>query len=467
MFILVITHSLVFLIILYKQYPSCKSGLLVDHPGIRAEHADEQLFQWQHACGSHFGRFWAKILSSELMQCHGHIEFAVVQDVLTDSGIFTQCASETSVLIWSDSQRDETLIIEMKPWQVINRLPSAKIICRKACLARLVDLARAHHRELYEGYFPKTFIIPFSRSDFLEHFRANPKMFLYKPDTGSLGRGIKIILPHSNPTRIPQALGVVQEMIPSYLINNTKFDFRVYALVSSVWPLRIHVYRDGVVSFCSEDASGTSGYSLLTNITRNKEKGKQDFTKISDILPILEKDGVDLKKLWVEIDEGIVLTIIASIRHLKRSMHLFAKPCGYCRCFQIFGFDILLDKDAHPWVLEVNYQPLMNYRSGAERRMMTGIVRNAFNIACPIVPIQEVLNIRKGWDEDEWTQFISQRPDILAQVNQLRKIAEADGNFRLVWPPSNPAEKEHWKELSEKVSSLPIEIVPGYMTAPA
>jgi hypothetical protein len=405
------------------------------------------------------------------MQCHGDIEFPAVQDALTNSGIYTQCASETSVLIWSDSHGDEKLIPEMKPWQVINRLPSANVICRKAPLARLVDFARAHHRELYDRYFPRTFIIPLSTKDFLEYFKANPKMFLYKPNMGSLGLGIKIIRGHSDLTRIPQALGVVQEVIPSYLINNTKFDFRVYALVASVCPLRIYVYRDGIARFCSEDASGTLPYSLLTNVSPKKQNRNRDFTNtsklISEVLPILENDGVDLKQLWDKIDEAVVLTIVAALHHLKRSTLAFANPCGYSRCFQIFGFDILLDKDAHPWVLEANYQPLLNCHRGAERRMTTKMVQDAVHIACPIVPIQEVLNTRKGWDEAEWTEFISQRPDLLADVNRRREIAGADGNFRLVWPPPNRAEKEHWRRLAHTVLSRPIEIMPGYMKPPA
>ena len=54
------------------------------------------------------------------------------------------------------------------------------------------------------------------------------------------------------------------------MINNTKFDLRIYVLVSSVEPLEIFVYRDGLARFCSLKSSCKSIFARITNVTMNK-----------------------------------------------------------------------------------------------------------------------------------------------------------------------------------------------------
>ena len=43
---------------------------------------------------------------------------------------------------------------------------------------------------------------------------------------------------------------IVQSYIQNpFLINGYKFDFRIYVLVTSINPLRIYLYKDGLVRF--------------------------------------------------------------------------------------------------------------------------------------------------------------------------------------------------------------------------
>lgn len=56
---------------------------------------------------------------------------------------------------------------------------------------------------------------------------------------------------------------MIQEyMDKPYLINGFKFDIRMYVLVSSFDPLRVYVFDDGLVRFCTMKYSNKVGFSL-------------------------------------------------------------------------------------------------------------------------------------------------------------------------------------------------------------
>ena len=76
---------------------------------------------------------------------------------------------------------------------------------------------------------------------------------------------------------LPPERTVVSKYISNpLLINNHKFDLRIYVLLTSIDPLRIYVYNEGLVRFATEPynnqkTSLKNMYSHLTNYSINKK----------------------------------------------------------------------------------------------------------------------------------------------------------------------------------------------------
>jgi len=61
-----------------------------------------------------------------------------------------------------------------------------------------------------------------------------------------------------------------------FLVDNLKFDLRIYVLITSVIPLRIFIYKEGLARFATQDYVPPIGSNLnnlmmhLTNYAINK-----------------------------------------------------------------------------------------------------------------------------------------------------------------------------------------------------
>ena len=64
-------------------------------------------------------------------------------------------------------------------------------------------------------------------------------------------------------------------------------------------------------------------------------------------------NGHDVGKVWREIDDVIIKTLLSAqntLQHNYRSC--FAHHSEKSACFEILGFDVMLDKRLKPWVID-------------------------------------------------------------------------------------------------------------------
>lgn len=82
--------------------------------------------------------------------------------------------------------------------------------------------------------------------------------------------------------------------------------------------------------------------------------------------------------LWSRINDVMLKTLICGEHHVLAAM----KKNGMHRtnCFEVFGFDILIDSDLKPWLLEVNLSPSLATDSPLDMTIKSTLVADTFNL---------------------------------------------------------------------------------------
>ncbi|CAG4955064.1 unnamed protein product [Parnassius apollo] len=187
----------------------------------------------------------------------------VVKKTLTNSGFrlvksdcdTSECPQEETVDwigIWGKHMKS-LMFRAIKDGQKMNHFPGTFQIGRKDRLWRNLQKLVAKHGVSEFGIMPKTYVLPHDLK-ILKHdwqkYAANNERWIIKPPASARGTGIKVV---SRWTQIPKKRPVVVQryVTKPYLINGNKFDMRLYVLVTSMHPLRIYLYKDGLARFAS------------------------------------------------------------------------------------------------------------------------------------------------------------------------------------------------------------------------
>lgn len=91
--------------------------------------------------------------------------------------------------------------------------------------------------------------------------------------------------------------------------------------------------------------------------------------------------------LLAKIRAIICKTILAAEAHLTSTWHQFAPRRA---CYELFGFDLMLDADVRPWLLEVNVSPSVMGTSPLDRRIKGLLVSDLFHLIGCRVPLANV-----------------------------------------------------------------------------
>jgi len=206
------------------------------------------------------------------------------------------------------------------------------------------------------------------------------------------------------------------------LLDGYKFDLRLYVCVGSFSPLEAHIYTEGFGRFSTEpysnDATSLSNkFVHLTNSSIQKEQtAVEHLTKstnfdaekggtkcaLSLLLRRLHNAGVDTDVLWARIVE-VVLRSLYAVQDAIPS-----HPC----CFELFGYDLLIDEDLKPWLIEVNASPSLARENQLDVHVKDALVADTINLVAP-----------PYFDRTAWAEMVRWR------------LAEMTGERRHATPP--------------------------------
>lgn len=302
--------------------------------------------------------------------CLTNCRYDVIRKTISKFGYKDVNENDNWNLYWTDLSISIERCKEMKRFQKINHFPGMLEICRKDLLARNLNRMQRLFTKDY-SFFPKTWCLPADLGEALSYSRLRKnKTYILKPDAGSQGRGILITKSLKDIKPSDRVICQVYISRP-FLIDGYKFDLRVYTLITSVDPLRIYVYKEGLVRFATSRYKEPTGVNIsnvfmhLTNYavnkhsrTYNQDEEGGSKRKLTWFNSFMRSMGHDVDRLWKNIDEVLIKTIVCAWPILKHSYNAcFPHHDVIPACSELLGMDIILDRRLNPQILEVNHSP--------------------------------------------------------------------------------------------------------------
>ncbi|CAD8067255.1 unnamed protein product [Paramecium primaurelia] len=259
--------------------------------------------------------------------------------------------------------------------QSVNRFPGMDLLAHKTQSSFYLNKFAQYFPDEYQ-FFPKTYIIPDEFDKFQKEYKST-RTYIAKPDAGSQGDGIYLIK-NLKDIKNYESIVIQSYISKPLLIDKKKFDLRLYVLITSLDPYICYINKEGLARFCTVDYEKPNDKNIknpfmhLTNYSLNKrntnfqvyngqnildinEGTKRTYSSIKKNLEIL---GYNNKDIEDEIETLVVAYLKSLLPFLEFNQKLvFQKRVSEVKCFQVLGFDILLDEKGKPWLLEVNSNP--------------------------------------------------------------------------------------------------------------
>ena len=236
-------------------------------------------------------------------------------------------------------------------------------------------------------------------------FNSGKNMWIIKPINLNRGRYITV---ENNVKDIIQKLEIIQErkkinvlekkkgyeikceyiLIQKYLekpllYQERKFDIRLWVLFIAEQSDDIYIFRQGHLKASSNkyDVNSRDLYVHLTNYS--VQKYNENFSKIEigneipfkDFQHELDKKGTGIN-FYKDIYPKIVRIVRITGGAAKGKMNFLNKKY----CFEIFGYDFILDEKYQPYLLEINTNPGLEISSPLIDELLPRMIDDAFKL---------------------------------------------------------------------------------------
>ncbi|XP_064634359.1 polyglutamylase complex subunit TTLL1-like isoform X2 [Lineus longissimus] len=298
--------------------------------------------------------------------------------------------------------------------QVINHFPNHYELTRKDLMVKNIKRYRKDLEKegnplaekdgtgsyIHLDFIPVTFMLPADYNLFVEEFRKNPSStWIMKPSGKACGVGIFLINRLSqlkkwsrdsktNTFTAPSSKEsyVISRYIDNpMLIGGKKFDLRLYVLVTSFRPLKCYMYKLGFCRFCTVKYNANVNeldnmFVHLTNVSIQKHGREYNYmhggkwTTENLRMFIAGTHGKEVAdKLYDDIHWQIVHSLKAVSGVMANDRH----------CYEVYGYDIIIDDTLKPWLIEVNASPSLSATTSSDRIMKYKLISDVINIVIP------------------------------------------------------------------------------------
>ena len=180
---------------------------------------------------------------------------------------------------------------------------------------------------------------------------------------------------------------IIQKYIEApALYNNRKFDIRIWVLftyISRSYNINVYVFKEGHLKACSEPFSLSSDdlYVHLTNYSVQKYNRNFSKMEIGNEISFktfqeeLDKKNAN-KNFKKDIFPKITKIIAISANSCKNKINILNRN----NCFEIFGYDFILDQYYEPFLLEVNTNPGLEESSPLIKMLVPRMIDDAFRL---------------------------------------------------------------------------------------
>ncbi|XP_050933951.1 tubulin polyglutamylase TTLL5 isoform X1 [Lates calcarifer] len=322
-------------------------------------------------------------------------ESRLVRGILTNHGFSEVHPNSNDFnLMWTGSHLKPYILRSLEDFQKVNHFPRSYELTRKDRLYKNIQRMQQTHGFKNFHIVPQTFVLPSEYQEFCNCFAKDRGPWIIKPVASSRGRGIYLV---SNPNQISmdENILVSRYINNPLLIDEFKFDVRLYVLVTSYDPLIIYVYEEGLARFATVKYDRTSKnikntFMHLTNYSVNKKSSDyvscddpevEDYGNkwsMSAVLRYLKQEGKDTTLLMRQVEDLIIKAVLSAEQQIATACKTYVPH--KTNCFELYGFDVLIDSNLKPWLLEVNLSPSLACDAPLDLKIKASMIADMFSL---------------------------------------------------------------------------------------
>jgi len=176
-------------------------------------------------------------------------------------------------------------------------------------------------------------------------------------------------------------------------------------------------------------------FTHLTNYSINKNStsymSNEDSTQaqghkwtLKSLWRHFDAEGIDHSVIWEKIKDLMIKTIISAESNMSS---LFQQNVSSrYSCYELFGFDILLDSRLKPWLIEVNISPSLHSSSSLDLDVKSPLATEVFNMARYHIPNRMRLKEQKEALEQmgykDMSSLCHERRLYVKEISKLERV---------------------------------------------